>query len=79
MLYGIAGRRYVLGVMVHPGSAKDVIVNAITVASSSGDGAAFERPEHTEGREGFTTPSASRICLKVKFPTIIRDFDSDIF
>ncbi len=36
--------------MVHPGSAKDVMVNAITVASEFQQMVpAFERPEHTEG------------------------------
>ena len=48
----------VRGVMVHPGSAKDVMVNAITVASEFQQLVpAFERPEHTEGREGFYHPT----------------------
>ena len=37
------------GVMVHPGSAKDVMVNAITLAAEFDSMVpAFERPEHTE-------------------------------
>lgn len=44
----------VTGVMVHPGSAKDVMINAITVLHEL-DALlpAWERPEHTEGYEGF--------------------------
>ena len=71
----------VRGVMVHPGSAKDVMVNAITVASEFEQLVpAWERPEHTCGREGFYHPtdiegSASEVTLKY----ILRDFDADKF
>ncbi len=71
----------VRGVMVHPGSAKDVMVNAITVASEFERLVpAWERPEHTCGREGFYHPtdiqgSASELTLKY----ILRDFDADKF
>lgn len=71
----------VRGVMVHPGSAKDVMVNAITVASEFQQLVpAWERPEHTCGREGFYHPtdiegSASEVTLKY----ILRDFDSAKF
>ena len=69
------------GVMVHPGSAKDVMVNAITVASEFQQMVpAFERPEHTEGREGFYHPiNIEGSASEVKLSYIIRDFDSDIF
>ena len=69
------------GVMVHPGSAKDVMVNAITVASEFERLVpAWERPEHTCGREGFYHPtdiegSASELTLKY----ILRDFDAEKF
>ena len=69
------------GVMVHPGSAKDVMVNAITVASEFERLVpAWERPEHTCGREGFYHPtdiegSASELTLKY----ILRDFDGEKF
>jgi tripeptide aminopeptidase len=44
----------VTGVMVHPGSAKGVMVNAITVLHElDAMLPAWERPEHTEGYEGF--------------------------
>ena len=72
---------HVHGVMVHPGSAKDVMVNAITVASEFQQMVpAWERPEHTSGREGFYHPTdisgtASEVVLKY----IVRDFDSEFF
>ena len=71
----------VRGVMVHPGSAKDVMVNAITVASEFQQLVpAAERPEHTEGREGFYHPTdiegtASGVTLSY----ILRDFDAADF
>lgn len=71
----------VRGVMVHPGSAKNVMVNAITVASEFQQMIpAAERPEHTEGREGYYHPTdiegtASELTLTY----ILRDFDADAF
>ncbi len=71
----------VRGVMVHPGTAKDVMINAITVAGEfAGMVPAFERPEHTCGREGFYHPiridgTASEVTLSY----ILRDFDSASF
>ena len=71
----------VRGVMVHPGAAKDVMVNAITVASEFQQMVpAAERPEHTAGREGFFHPTdiegtASNVTLSY----ILRDFDADGF
>lgn len=71
----------VRGVMVHPGSAKNVMVNAITVASEFQQLVpAAERPEHTEGREGFYHPTdiegtASELTLSY----ILRDFDAADF
>lgn len=44
----------VTGVSVHPGSAKDVMVNAVLLACQiNGMLPAFETPRHTEGYEGF--------------------------
>lgn len=71
----------VRGVMVHPGSAKNIMVNAITVAAEFESLVpAFERPEHTEGREGFYHPiriegTASELTLSY----ILRDFDGERF
>ena len=69
------------GVMVHPGSAKNVMVNAITLAGEfDGLVPAFERPEHTEGREGFYHPVAiSGTALEAQLSYIVRDFDSASF
>jgi tripeptide aminopeptidase len=42
------------GLNVHPGSAKDTMINAIQVAFDfHAQLPASDRPEHTEGREGF--------------------------
>lgn len=69
------------GVMVHPGSAKDVMVNAITVASEFQQLVpAFERPEHTEGREGFYHPTdIEGTASDVTLSYILRDFDAADF
>ena len=71
----------VRGVMVHPGSAKDIMVNAITVASEFQQMVpAAERPEHTEGREGFYHPIDVRgTASEVELGYIIRDFDATSF
>ena len=69
------------GVLVHPGSAKNIMVNAITLAAEYQQMIpAAERPEHTEGREGYYHPtdiegSASEVTLTY----ILRDFDADGF
>ena len=69
------------GTMVHPGTAKNVMVNAITVLGEfDALVPATERPEHTEGREGFFHPtdvvgSASEASLTY----IVRDFDAQKF
>ena len=69
------------GVMVHPGSAKDVMVNAITLAAEFDSMVpAFERPEHTEGREGFYHPTGiSGTASAVTLSYIVRDFDGESF
>lgn len=69
------------GVMVHPGSAKDVMVNAITVAREFDELIpAAERPEHTSGKEGFYHPiSIQGTASDVVLSYIVRDFDSKTF
>lgn len=69
------------GVTVHPGSAKNVMVNAITVASEFEQLVPqAERPEHAEGREGFYHPIAIEgSSSDAKLTYILRDFDSDGF
>lgn len=69
------------GVMVHPGTAKDIMVNACTIIEQF-DGLlpAHERPEHACGYEGYYhmmgfegTPAKARAVY------ILRDFDADAF
>ncbi len=69
------------GVMVHPGSAKDIMVNAITLAAEFESLIpAHERPEHTEGREGFYHPIAIQgTASEARLSYIVRDFDASIF
>ncbi len=69
------------GVMVHPGSAKDVMVNAITVLREFDSMLpAHERPEHTEGRDGFNhLMSISGDASDAQMTYILRDFDAAKF
>ena len=68
------------GVMVHPGSAKDIMVNAVTLAAEFlSQIPADERPEHTEGREGFYHPMEIKGAgFETIFSLIMRDFDSEV-
>ena len=67
------------GTMVHPGYAKDVMVNAATVWREFDSLLpADERPEHTEGREGYfhcTGLSGNESKLRANY--ILRDFDRE--
>lgn len=69
------------GVMVHPGSAKGKMVNALNVAAEFLSLVpASERPEHTEGREGFYHPIAQEgTGERATLTVIIRDFDAAAF
>lgn len=69
----------VRGVMVHPGEAKNIMVNALTVACEfMGLVPGAERPEHTEGREGFYHPMRFEgTADEASFSYILRDFDAD--
>ena len=69
------------GVEVHPGSAKGVMVNAITVLREFDSMLpAAERPEHTEGYEGFFHPiEMGGTAGKATLTYIVRDFDSARF
>lgn len=69
------------GLSVHPGSAKNTMRNALSLAMEYHAALpAFECPEHTEGREGFF-----HLCdlqgdvSKAVFHYIIRDHDADRF
>ena len=69
------------GVSVHPGSAKDVMVNAIAVAAEIESMLpADERPRYTEGRQGFyhlleMNGDVSHAAMQY----IIRDHDAALF
>lgn len=69
------------GENVHPGSAKDVMINAALVAMEYDSMLPeVERPEHTEGYEGFyhlTGMSGSVAAAELDY--IIRDHDADKF
>lgn len=69
------------GVEVHPGSAKGVMVNAITLLREFDELLpAAERPEHTEGYEGFFHPiEVSGGSGEATLTYIVRDFDADRF
>ncbi|WP_130810748.1 peptidase T [Olsenella sp. Marseille-P4559] len=72
---------HVYGVMVHPGMAKDVMVNAIALAAEFDQLVpAAERPEHTSGREGFYHPTVIRgTAAEVTLAYIVRDHDAQAF
>lgn len=65
------------GVIVHPGYAKDLLVNAIKIAGEVLDALPKSEwsPETTEGREGFVHPvSVNGIAEKATIQFIVRDF-----
>lgn len=69
------------GRSVHPGTAKDVMINAQNVAVEFHAALpVFERPEHTRDREGFyhLTGMAGDVG-SARLNYIIRDHDADIF
>ena len=69
------------GVEVHPGSAKGVMVNAITLLREFDELLpTAERPEHTEGYEGFFHPiEVSGSSGEATLTYIVRDFDAERF
>ncbi len=65
------------GVIVHPGYAKDKLVNALKVAGAVLDALPKKEwsPETTEGRQGFVHPVAvNGIAEKATIQFIVRDF-----
>lgn len=69
------------GVSIHPGSAKNKMINSIMVANEFDNYLpAKARPEHTEGYEGFNhLCSISGNVEKTKMHYIIRNHDADLF
>ncbi|MFD1430087.1 peptidase T [Lacticaseibacillus mingshuiensis] len=69
------------GTSVHPGEAKNLMVNAITLAEKL-DAALpqFERPEETDGKQGFYLQLSLTGTIQEATATyIIRDFDTANF
>ena len=71
----------VRGVNVHPGSAKDIMVNAAAVACELQSMLPkAETPEHTEGREGFYhLDSITGEVSSARLHYIVRDHDKELF
>jgi len=69
------------GVNVHPGEAKDIMVNAAAVACEiQSKLPENETPSHTEGREGFYhMVGISGDVASAKVVYIVRDHDKNIF
>lgn len=69
------------GKNVHPGTAKDTMVNALELARQFQNALpAFEVPEHTSGREGFYhLMYANGVVEEAKLVYIIRDHDRTLF
>lgn len=80
--FNAAGAEFVVhGVNVHPGEAKDIMVNAASIACEvQGRIPAKEVPEHTEKREGFyhLTDMEGNVEKAVMF-YIVRDHDKEKF
>ena len=69
------------GKNVHPGTAKDTMVNALEIARQFQNVLPeFEVPEHTSGREGFYhLMYANGVVEEAKLVYIIRDHDRSLF
>ena len=69
------------GKNVHPGTAKDTMVNALEIARQFQNALPeFEVPEHTSGREGFYhLMYANGVVEESKLVYIIRDHDRNLF
>lgn len=69
------------GLNVHPGTAKDVMINAVEIGSKFISMLPdLERPEHTQGREGYFHPHyiAGNVEL-TKVHCLIRDHEAERF
>lgn len=71
----------ITGVSVHPGSAKDVMVNAVLIACEIVSMLpAEETPEKTQGYEGFFfAEEIAGDCAHAKLSIIVRDHDAERF
>ncbi|MDO4977917.1 MAG: peptidase T [Eubacteriales bacterium] len=69
------------GVNIHPGSAKDLMVNSMELAHEFHQLIpGLEKPQHTEGYEGFFHLTEMQGCVETsRMSYIIRDFDMNNF
>lgn len=69
------------GLNIHPGSAKDKMINALDIATDFHQALPVaQSPQHTEGREGFIhLHTFSGSIEESQLNYIIRDFDPDLF
>ncbi len=69
------------GVMVHPGMAKGIMINAITLLQEFDRMLPqFDRPEYTEGYEGFFHPTdVNGTASEAQMSYIVRDHSSEMF
>jgi len=76
-----AGSVDIKGLSIHPGSAKGKMISAVEVAMEFQSLLpAFEKPQHTEGYEGFThLISCEGTCDRAHLDYIIRDHDHALF
>ena len=69
----------ICGFSVHPATAKGIMINAADIAAEFISALPkSERPQYTEGREGFYhVVSCSADCSEARIEVIIRDFDGE--
>ncbi|MDY3005484.1 peptidase T [Anaerococcus porci] len=72
---------YIKGKSVHPGTAKNTMINSISLAKELDDMLGqVQRPEHTEGYEGFYHMVSIKGSVEdTQLNYIIRDFNKDEF
>lgn len=68
------------GISAHLGSAKNIMVNSMLIANQIINNVPNERPENTDGRDGFYhLDSITGNCSNTKLQFKIRDFDLNNF
>jgi tripeptide aminopeptidase len=77
--HAVEARLRVAGVNVHPGYAKGVMVNALTILAEILQGLPeSERPERTSGREGYLCPYESSATIsEANVRILLRDFEEE--
>lgn len=75
----VAAKITITGRSVHPATAKGIMVNAVDLMTELLSSLpAREKPQHTEGTEGFFYVNEARAdCEKAEIRMILRDFDRE--